>query len=83
MSFLGIKMTSPRDRITEMKDALRGADIELAQLAQGAGVNVSTVWRWETGKTSPRFDDMQRLEDTFGNLMATVSEPPGVAKVAA
>jgi len=57
-----------------MKEALREAGVDFTRLAEGAGVAVSTVWRWEKGKTCPRFDDMQRLEDSFGSLIATVSE---------
>jgi len=44
--------------------------LSVARLAREAGVNPATIWRWETGKTTPSGLALRQLAATFKRLEA-------------
>ena len=44
-------------------------------LGEKCGVGLHSVWRWETGRRSPRADQIYRLAEALGSTVSEVMEP--------
>lgn len=49
-----------------LKAARVNAEMSQREAAERIGVNVSTVIKWENGKTSPKAVQLQKLCDVYG-----------------
>jgi DNA-binding NarL/FixJ family response regulator len=50
-----------------MSEVLRRKGLTFEEAAQQLGVSVKTVSRWVGGETEPRFRDLRRIQETFGD----------------
>jgi transcriptional regulator with XRE-family HTH domain len=50
-----------------MADALRRKGLTQEEAARQLGVSVKTVNRWVGGETEPRFRDLRRIQEKFGD----------------
>lgn len=55
--------------IHEIREAREKAGFTILQLAVAAGVDPSTVWRWENGKGKPQFGGISVLRDTLAEMI--------------
>jgi len=55
--------------IHEIREAREKAGFTILQLAVAAGVDPSTVWRWENGKGKPQFGGISMLRDTLAGMI--------------
>jgi Helix-turn-helix len=70
----GLPVPGPRGdrRVPEtfadwMSDALRRKGLTYEEAARQLGVSVKTVSRWVGGETEPRFRDLRRIQEKFGD----------------
>ncbi len=50
-----------------LKQIREKAGMTVSQLAEKLSVNETTVYRWESGDTTPRLDQFFALRDIFGS----------------
>jgi transcriptional regulator with XRE-family HTH domain len=64
--------------ITELRQKL---GLSVTELAEKLNVAESTVYRWESGDTSPRLDQFFKLQEIFGADIEALKRPTNERKV--
>lgn len=58
----------PEQQTTAMRRLRKAAGVTLQEVAQGAGIGVSTLWNFETGRRAPGVADKARIVAAIDDL---------------
>lgn len=58
------------DYLKQLKEACQANGITLREAAEMAGINQSTVWRWEHGEAHPSYRAASRVMATLNDRAA-------------
>jgi transcriptional regulator with XRE-family HTH domain len=60
-------------QMTRLREARRNAKTPIRQVAERVGVALSTVQRWESGESSPRYSELEKLAVIYGTTVEELS----------